>query len=131
MLSSVRLRSTCSKISKGAKEIIKKAEKQLLQDRVRCINAILEDNRNNINRCRSRLASLVTNTTDIEKCSKFINKLSVGIFFKVRQRQANKFNRLDGENNNSLSHNNRTVDNNQVQSLDNSNNTNSGNNQLQ
>ena len=32
---SVRLRSACSKISQGAGKIIEKAEKQLLQDRVR------------------------------------------------------------------------------------------------
>ena len=38
---SVRPRSTNSKISYGARKIIQKAEKQLLQDRVKCINAIL------------------------------------------------------------------------------------------
>ena len=50
---SVRLRSESSMLSKWAKEIIYKVEKQLLQDRVRCINAMLEDNRNSINKCRS------------------------------------------------------------------------------
>ena len=49
---SVSLRSACSKISKGAKEIIQKAEQQFLQDRVMYINAIIEDNGNNINKCR-------------------------------------------------------------------------------
>ena len=61
---SVRLRSSNSKISKGVKEIIQKAERQLLQDRVRCINVIIGDNECNINRCRSRILSLVTTTTD-------------------------------------------------------------------
>ena len=129
---SVRLRSACSKISKGAKVVIKKAEKQQLQDRVRCINAILEDNGNNINKSRWRLTSLVTSATDIGKCSKFINKVREDRFFKVRERQINKFNRLDSKsNNNSFSHNNRAIHNNLVQALDNSNNTNCGNNQLQ
>ena len=78
------------------------------------------------------MASLVTNTTDIEKCSKFNNKVREDRFFKVRERQVNKLNRLDSKsNNNSISHHNRAIDNDQVQALDNSNNTNSGNNQLQ
>ena len=89
VLVSIRLRSACSKISKGGKEIIKKAEKQLLQDRVRCINAIIEDNGNNINKCRSRLTSPVTNTTDIDNCSMFIDKVGEDRFFKVRDRQIN------------------------------------------
>ena len=122
---SFRLSSACSKISKGPREIIKKPEKQPLQDRVRCINVILEDNGNNINKYNSRLACLATNITDIEKCSKFINKVREDRFFKVRERQVNKFQRLDSQNNNnSFSHHNRAIDNNQVQALDNSNNTN-------
>ena len=51
---------------------------------------------------------------------------------KLWIRLVNKFNRLDSKsNNNSISHHNRAIDNNQVQALDNSNNTNSGNNQPQ
>ena len=74
----------------------------------------------------SRLTSLVTNTTDIDKCSQFINKVREDRFFKVRDRQVHKFNRLDSKSNNkSCSHNN------QVQATGNSNNTNSGNNQSQ
>ena len=42
---SVRHKSEGSKLSNRAREIIYKAEKQLLQDRVRCINTMLEDNR--------------------------------------------------------------------------------------
>ena len=77
--------------------------------RVRCINVILEDNGNNKNKCRSRLACLVTNTTDTEKCSKFINREREDRFFKVRERQVSKFNRLDSKsNNNSFSHHNRS-----------------------
>ena len=69
-----------------------------------------------------------TCTTDIEKCSKVREDRS----FKVRERQVNKFSRLDSKSNNiSFSHNNIAIDNNQAQELDNNNNTDSGNNQLQ
>ena len=72
------------------------------------------------------MASLVTNTIDIDKCSKFINKVREDRFFKVRDRQVNKFNRLDSKsNNNSSSHNN------QVQATGKSNSINSYNNHLQ
>ena len=102
---------------------MQKAEKQLLQDRVRSINAIIEDNGNNMNKCRSRLASLVTNTTDIDNCSKFIVKVWEDRFFKVRDRRVSKFNRLDSKgNNNSSSHNN------EVQTTGNSNSIGSYNN---
>ena len=49
---SVKLRSSCSKISQGARKIIEKAEKQLLQDRVRCINNTIEATVNTINNSR-------------------------------------------------------------------------------
>ena len=91
---SVKLRSACSKISQGAGKIIEKAEKQLLQDRVRCINNTIEANVNTINNSRSRLASLVTNTTDLDRCSKFIHKVREGRYGKVKDRQVRKFNIL-------------------------------------
>ena len=72
------------------------------------------------------MASLVTNTTDINKHNKFIDKVREDRFFKVRDRQVNKFNRLDSKsNNNSHSYNN------QVQPTDNSNSINSYNNHSQ
>ena len=40
VLVSVRLKSNRKDISSGARNIIRKAEKQLLQDRVKCINGI-------------------------------------------------------------------------------------------
>ena len=76
VLVSVRLRSTCSKISKGARRIIRKAEKQLLCDRVKCINTTIKHNGSNINKNRSMLASMVTNTIDIDQCSKFIHQFT-------------------------------------------------------
>ena len=71
VLVSVRLRSSCSKLSQGARKIIERAERQLLQDRVRCINKTIEDSGNNINN-KPKLASLVTNAVDLDRCSKFI-----------------------------------------------------------
>ena len=127
VLVSVSLRSSCSKISKGAKEIIQKAEKQLLQDRVKCINATIEHNGNNINNSRSRL-SIVTNTTDLNQCSKFIDKVREDRFYKIKDGQVNKFNILISKSNNiRSSHNNQM----QASTIGNSNNRNSNNSQLQ
>ena len=75
VLVSVKLRSACSTISQGARKITEKAEKQLLQDRVRCINNTIEATVNTINNSRSRLVSIVTNTTDLDRCSRFVDKV--------------------------------------------------------
>ena len=55
---SVRLKSTVN--TRRSKQIIYKAERQLLQDRVKEINDILWDNLIKLDRCRSRLSSKVT-----------------------------------------------------------------------
>ena len=130
---SVRLKPKGNKLSKRAREIIPKAEKQLLQDRVRCINTTLEDNRKTINKCRAELVSSITNTTDRNKCSKFIKKVSEERFIKVKERQVRKLNSLVNKTvnrNNGYSgtdsiigrnHNNRSGPNNQAQSVTNNN----------
>ena len=46
-----------------------------------------------LDRCRSRLSSIVTSTT-MEKCNNVIKKVRESRFIKVRDRQVNKFNRL-------------------------------------
>ena len=74
-----------------AKDIIHRAEKQLLQDRIKCINGILHDNGIRLDRCRSRLLSIVT-TTAMVRCIEFINKVRESRF--IRDRQVNKSNRL-------------------------------------
>ena len=74
---SIKLKSDKSKLSQGAREIIEKAERQLLQDRVRCINKTIEDKGHNINNNKTRLASMVTSAEDLEKCSKFIVEVKV------------------------------------------------------
>ena len=95
---SVRLRSACSKISQVASNLVEKAEKQLLQDRFRCLNNTIEANGNTIKNRRLRLASLVPNTTDLDRCSKFINKVREERFHKIKDRQVSKFNILVSKN---------------------------------
>ena len=51
---------------------------------------------------KSRLFSLVTNTTTRQKCKDFIDKVREFNFIKVRVRQVNKFNRLINKNKSKL-----------------------------
>ena len=95
---SVKLKSSCSKISQVAKNIIEKAEKQLLQDRIRCINNTIEASINTINNSRTRLASIVTNPTDLDRCKRFIDKVREEKYGKVKSRQVRKFNTLISKN---------------------------------
>ena len=92
---SVRLMSTSNSGSRRAKDIIHRTERQLLQDRVKGINGILHEHAIKLDRCRSRLLSLVTATT-MDKCTDFINKVREYRFIKIRDKQVNKFNRLIG-----------------------------------
>ena len=75
-LVSIKLRPTRSKlrINASARKIIEKAERQLLQDRVQCINKVIEDSNNKGNNNKARLASLVTRS-DLERCDSFIEKV--------------------------------------------------------
>ena len=74
------------KLCVHGQKIIQRAEKQLLQDRVRCINRTTEEKGNTINNSRSRLASIVTNATDLDRCSKFINKVREDRYGKLKDR---------------------------------------------
>ena len=109
ILASVKLKSSYSNLSQGTRKIIQRAEKQLLQDRVRCINRTIEESGNTINNSRSRLASIVTNATDLDRCSEFINKVREDRYGKVKERQVRKFNILTSKGNNK---NNKTSNNN-------------------
>ena len=91
---SLRLKSTIN--TRRAIQRIHKAERQLLQLRIKGINSILWNNTVRLDRCRSRLSSLVTSTTK-EKCTNFIIKVRESRFTKARDRQVNKFNRLMGK----------------------------------
>ena len=100
MLVSVKLKVILQQCSQGARKIIEKAEKQLLQDRVRCINKTTEESGNTIINSRSRLMSTVTNATDLDWCSKFIDKVKEDRYGKVKERQVRKLNNLISKSNN-------------------------------
>ena len=62
---------------------------------IKCINGILHENAIKLDRCRTRLLSIVTTTT-MDKHRDFINKVRESRFIKIRDRQINKFNTLMG-----------------------------------
>ena len=82
---SIRLKPVTSKqhISPSARKIIEKAEKQLLQDRVRGINKTIQDSEDQVNSSRSRLASIITQVD-------FIEKVRLERFKQVKNRQVRK-----------------------------------------
>ena len=88
---SINLKSTLT--TSKARQIIRKAEKDLLQARVKAINNILDQVAKQTEECRARLASIIS-AEKLRECQGFINKVSEIRFTKVRQRQLNKFNIL-------------------------------------
>ena len=81
---SVRLKSTSNSRSRRAREIIYRAEKQLLLDRVKCINGILHNNKGKLDRSRSMMLPLLTTTTAKGRCKEFINKVREFRFTKIK-----------------------------------------------
>ena len=77
-----RLKFTSNSRGRRVKKIIHRVEKQLLQDRMKCVNGILCENAINLDRCRSRLLSTVTTTTG-EECTDFISKVRDSRFIKL------------------------------------------------
>ena len=88
---SIKLKSTLD--TPKARQIIRKAEKDLLQARVKAINNILDQVDREIQDCRAKLASIISQER-LEQCQGFINKESELRFNKVKQRQINKLNNL-------------------------------------
>ena len=76
-----------------ARKIIRKAERDLLQARVKSINSLLGYNVKQRELCRSQLASILSTST-MNKCQELIDKLNEFRYLKVRERQINKSNRL-------------------------------------
>ena len=111
---SIKLKSTLD--TPKARQIIRKAEKDLLQTRVKAINNILVQVEKEIQDCRTKLASIISQER-LEQCQGFINKVSELRFNKVKQRQINKLNYLMSkkEGNITITSNNTTL-NRQVQS---------------
>ena len=88
---SIKLKSTLK--TEKAKKIIIKAEKDLLQTRIKAINSILDNVAKQTELCRSQLASIIS-AQRLKECQGFIDKLGEIRFNKVKQRQLNKFNIL-------------------------------------
>ena len=112
---SIKLKSTLD--TPKARQIIRKPEKDLLQARIKAINNILDQVNKEIQDCRTKLASIISQER-LEQCHGFINKVSELRFNKVNQRQINKLNHLVSkkEGNITIISNNTTL-NRQVQSL--------------
>ena len=87
---SIKLKSTLK--TEKAKKIIRKAEKDLLQARIKAINSILDVTKQT-ELCRSQLASIIL-AQRLRECQGFIDKVCGIRFTKVKQRQLNKFNNL-------------------------------------
>ena len=125
---SIRLKPLRSKqnISASARNIIERAERQLMQDRVRGINSTIQASENNGSHNKTRLASIVS-PVDLDRCSNFIEKVRQERFNKVKARQVRKFNILYNKNkqyqdSNSVSfNNNRSTQGGNADRLDNNN----------
>ena len=88
---SIKLKSTIK--STRAYKILRKAEKDLLQARIKTINFILDNTSKQLEDCRSKLVAIIS-TQRLRECQDFIDKVSEIRFNKVKQRQLNKFNLL-------------------------------------
>ena len=114
---SIKLKSTLD--TPKARHIIRKAEKDLLQARIKAINNILVQVERETQDCRAKLALIILQER-LEQYQHFINKVSELRFNKVKQRQINKLNHLVSKKEGNIT-NNITL-NRQVQSLPNSRN---------
>ena len=106
---SIKLKSTLK--STKANKILRKAEKDLLQTRVKSINNILDNTSKQIEECRSQLASIIS-AQRLRECQDFIDKVGEIRLNKVKQRQLNKFNLLTNRKEGNITRSNNTNTNN-------------------
>ena len=88
---SIKLKSTLR--SKRAIKILRSAEKQLLQARLKSINSLLGNNTKQLEFTRSQIVFMLP-TPSYRKCQEFIEKVKELRFKKVKDRQVRKFNNL-------------------------------------
>ena len=88
---SIKLKSTFK--SERAKKILRMAEKQLLQTRLKSINSLLDNNTKQLELTRSKIASILT-APNYQQCQEFIEKIKEKRFNKVKERQVRKLNNL-------------------------------------
>ena len=102
---SIKLKSTLK--TEKARKIIRKAEKDLLQVRVKAINSILDNISKQTEECRSQLASIIS-AQRLRECQGFVDKVGEIRFIKVRQRQLNKYNMLKNKKEGNITRANAT-----------------------
>ena len=88
---SIRLKTTVR--TEKARKIIRKAERDLLQARVKSINSLPDNNTKQRVLCRSQLVSIIS-TTSMQKYQELIDKVREFRYLKVRERQISTFSRL-------------------------------------
>ena len=88
---SIRLKPIRSKqnSSTSARKITDKAEKQLMQDRIRAINRTIQTSEDQVNSSKAKLSSIVTQV-DLDRCTNFIEKVRLERFKQVKNRQVRK-----------------------------------------
>ena len=88
---SIKLKSTLK--LERAKKILRLAEKQLLQTRLKSINSLLDNNAKQLELTRAKIASILP-APSYQQCQEFIEKIKETRFTKVREKQVGKFNNL-------------------------------------
>ena len=79
----IRLKTTVK--TEKARKIIRKAERDLLQARVKSIDSILGDSAKERELCRSKLASILSTAT-MNKCQQLMDKVSELRFLTVKDK---------------------------------------------
>ena len=115
---SIKLKSTLK--TEKARKIIRKAEKDLLQARVKAINSILDNVTKQTEECRSQLASIIS-AQRLRECQGFVDKVGEIRFTKVKQRQLNKYNILLNKKEGNITRANATTPNNSNNSTNSNN----------
>ena len=105
---SIKLKSTIK--STRAKQILRKAEKELLQARIKSINFILDSTSQQLEECRSKLVTIIS-TQKLRECQDFVDKVSENRFNKVKQRQINKLNLLTTRKEGNITRSNTNLNN--------------------
>ena len=108
ILVSIRLKPVTSKqhISSSARKIIEKAEKQLLQHRVRGITKTIQDSEDQANSSRSNLVAILIQV-DLDRCKDFTEKVRLERFKQVKNRQVRKLHILSNKHHSTQVDNNR------------------------
>ena len=114
---SIKLKSTLK--STRANKILRKAEKDLLQARIKTINFILDNTSKQLEECRSQLAAIIS-TQWLRECQDFVDKVGEIRFNKVKQRQLNKFNLLTIRKEGNITRSNTNLNNHNLNSQTNS-----------